>query len=770
MVSWVFWSESFIILQGCYIYIIFDKRAFPSFTLCKAILLIYLSKKVFVYDLRRSAGVTNATENSFYCEPAACYSATQVDMIIVSGVLIPISYDENGYEGIESSDKLKQYLVVCLVQSGHLQCVQMTLSSKGEIRDQGGLFVEFDTEIQVPSPASGTSYHITYLAQSSILVYVCSSAPALALVLNQSGKVSGKFELLPNTVSSEFDITGPLLDWKELGIVEREMNWFYRALCIGKCSSSKQDIVLYVEFNRYTTTVNNLRLTGSSFEGSTVCSVEMYNHLKNERRDSIIFSALRSDGCLFMLEESTLSDSSAAMVACPIFSHTRNIIYRTKSIGAGMIFESLFCVSNNEDCVVSCNSGFTENNEKSKKLMIGNRVFFYSITKPSNNFTIALKGRNCAREICKEEYAIVALRVLTGSCSKDSIPENISVCGKLMQLPKSMKRYHDFILTEQDIINGVRNGFITISIPSSVDSGNTFIDGVEIYAVKRHGVTFLSTEVSWVGWDFTRNCSNSMLDPSVADEFTCLERAISSVIVTSKLLKSHGYQITMFPEDVVSHLVQLAFIEPRDQLALVMKELFTEQNSYWYDEVNIQSITDYVIKVSYYSNTTEYKDLKLWCRTCLIKKCINLALDIISYRPSNYITSAVKFFPAKINTSLARVIKDMLDATQSGGCASIYQSLLMLGLNEAALVTEQNSSTLPIDASSSLEVVYELLRYHGRETVALVKPFLEERKCDWLDAQTEAAYCCDACDTFPIKIIRYTHTDMSTFKRSLTTS
>ena len=71
-------------------------------------------------------------------------------------------------------------------------------------------------------------------------------------------------------------------------------------------------------------------------------------------------------------------------------------------------------------------------------------------------------------------------------------------------------------------------------------------------------------------------------------------------------------------------------------------------------------------------------------------------------------------------------------------------------LNEAALVIEEDSSILLIDAMSSLEVVYELLRFLARETDAVVKRFTVETRSDWLDTQAEAVYCCDACDAFPM--------------------
>jgi hypothetical protein len=694
-------------------------------------------------------------------------------MIIASGALIPkmesSDYNE-GYQSGKNSNTDKKYLIICLFQTGRVQCMEMALGSKGEIQDKGELFVEYDEGLQFMNPAPGASYHVTYLAQSSLLLYQCTSSPVLAFVLDRSGKISGNFELLPNIVTDEVDITGPFLNWRELGIIARENTWFYRAVCIGK-SSSNHEILLYVEFNRYKSTVRNLALTGASFEGTAVLSVQMYCHLENEHRDSIIFSALRSDGSLFMMEESTFSKPSSGVVSYPTFSHTKNMTNKTQTVGALTIFERLLCVSNSDEVVIHCKSESTESDQNAMKLMTGNRVFFYSTTKPSHNFTLALKGRHHTCEICKEDFAIVAFRILVGSCSKESIPNHILVMGEEIQISKSIKRYYDFILTEQEIINGIHNGFITISVPSSVDAHNTYIDGIEVYALKRDGMTFLEDDASWVGWDFNRNIHRSILDHPPDDKLLSLEKALSSIISTSKLLKSHGYQATTFPDELLSLLVRLAIIDPRDQIAALIKEWNIDQNSSMIDEANVQGIAELMNYLaterrkteSELSNVIILDDLRKWRQTCMINKCVKLALDILSDRPSNYIRAIVKQSPGKIKTSLARVAKDLYDATKLRIPASYYQRLLLLGLSEAALTMEQSSSSLPIETSSSLEVAFELLRFHGNETFGVVKRFITERRRDWLDAQTETAYCCDACDAFPLKLIRYTHRDMSKF-------
>jgi hypothetical protein len=67
----------------------------------------------------------------------------------------------------------------------------------------------------------GVSLH--FLQQSNLLLYQCSSSPVVAMLIDRNGAISGTFELLPSTISSDNMlgsnlgiVTGPYLHFQEL--------------------------------------------------------------------------------------------------------------------------------------------------------------------------------------------------------------------------------------------------------------------------------------------------------------------------------------------------------------------------------------------------------------------------------------------------------------------------------------------------------------------------------------------------------------------------
>ena len=744
----------------------------------QTVLLLYFTKQVKVFDIRRSLTVINSSENSFSCNHTIRYSMTRDDMVITSGALAPISrrsgFDEGSTHQDGDSSDLNRYIIICLFQNGRVQFVNMTLGLKGELQDQGDIFVEYKEGIRL-NQTFGNSYHISFLSQSSLLLYQSSSSSVLALALDHNGRISDSFELLPHVTNGGLDIQGPLFNWTELGIVRRDEMWFYRALCTGKCLSSNHEKLLYVEFNRYKSTVKHVPLTGlATIEGTAVLSLPFYSQEKSKTHETILFCTLRSDGLIFTLDENNLK--SSPKTAQESFSHDKNLHYRP--VTALTIFESLVCVSNSDACLIHCNATWNKT-DGNKKLTFGNREFFYSSTKSGYNFTVGLKGRRMkggsdTNEFFKEDYAIVAVRILVGSTSLESIPESILLMGRHVQLSKAMKRYHDFILTEQDIIHGIRNGYITISVPSTVDSNLTSIDAIEVYALKRDGMTFLQSELetNWIGWDFYNNIYCSVLRLQPDNKSSALEKAMSSLITISRLLNSHGNRVEIFPKELLLLLVRVTFIDPDSHIAALIKEVDIDETR-TIDEGILQGITEFISGYATQLNKSVPSNIldepNSWRLYYMTNQCARLALQIARDRPLNYIQAIKQLFPGKISTSLARVAKDIYSSSLSRNSEYI-RTLMKLGLYEAALTTEENLPSLDIVSSSALDVIFELLRFYGKDTCSILEHFVTERKLNHIDSQTEAAYCCDVCESFPIKIIRYTHKDMSTLQCELSRS
>lgn len=67
----------------------------------------------------------------------------------------------------------------------------------------------------------GSSLH--FLRQSNLLLYQCVSSPVVAMLIDKNGTISGTFELLPSTISSDNlpcgelgVVAGPYLHFQEL--------------------------------------------------------------------------------------------------------------------------------------------------------------------------------------------------------------------------------------------------------------------------------------------------------------------------------------------------------------------------------------------------------------------------------------------------------------------------------------------------------------------------------------------------------------------------
>jgi len=127
-----------------------------------------------------------------------------------------------------------------------------------------GVCIYDTSEVGVPGAHScsfGDGVGLTYLEQSNLLLYECSSSCVLALTFDPKGTISGSFELLPHTFSSEAklessvsNICGPYTQWTELG----QSGDVFRVACVGQSPRSNQPKLVLIEFNGAKTTLKDL--------------------------------------------------------------------------------------------------------------------------------------------------------------------------------------------------------------------------------------------------------------------------------------------------------------------------------------------------------------------------------------------------------------------------------------------------------------------------------------------------------------------------------
>lgn len=93
-------------------------------------------------------------------------------------------------------------------------------------------------------------------------------------------------------------------------------------------------------------------------------------------------------------------------------------------------------------------------------------------------------------DLLQKRLAVVALRLLVGSTTTEFIPKYISVEGRYVWLQPDLKKHYDLPLTAEEIASALRNGFVSLGIGPSFDSGNNpLIDAIEVYAATREQIS-----------------------------------------------------------------------------------------------------------------------------------------------------------------------------------------------------------------------------------------------------------------------------------------
>ena len=108
------------------------------------------------------------------------------------------------------------------------------------------------------------------------------------------------------------------------------------------------------------------------------------------------------------------------------------------------------------------------------KLSLNNSEFISSPSRDGCTITARLeldgKGKYASKGRDAGDLAIVAVRVLVGSMP-DLIPREISVMGsgRTIKTKRSMKRWYEYVLTDEEVLLAVRNGLVTMNFSSSHD-------------------------------------------------------------------------------------------------------------------------------------------------------------------------------------------------------------------------------------------------------------------------------------------------------------
>ena len=294
------------------------------------------------------------------------------------------------------------------------------------------------------------------------------------------------------------------------------------------------------------------------------------------------------------------------------------------------------------------------------------------------------------------KVAIAAVRVLLGSTNTEYMPRELSVMGRSIKVIHGMKRWYDIPLTDEEMMLGIRCGFIVIGIGSSIDFSNPpIIDAIEVYGKLRKDVQCLKElPNNFVGdgscYGLKGRKSRSLV------KFNDDNGAYRNALISRILCLTHCYKITKERVNSlninfsnIQELVQMTAldlekvgvqeyildllkqVEPnansRQKLidtgtlfgvAEELIKLRTEANNFNLDRYeNRRTNSDIMFSSSVKKSLKRMKGIALKTLT----QCLQSSLLIVSKRPSNYKNAMLKFISEnKLNGSVAIEAKVIL--------------------------------------------------------------------------------------------------------------
>ena len=491
----------------------------------------------------------------YTCSSTTCYTLAYEDALIRSAAVVPLekaaslSSSEEDKTDHDASSCAKIFL---LFDSGRIHGIDIAFDSNSDLDDQGEIYIEAIGGLSFPtagvrryggaapgsadskSTSFGEGSSLVYLEQSGLLLYKCISSCVVAFVIDrQSGDISGSFEFLPQVISSSmlgsgldgYSISAPYAQWTELGTCEKDGVVRYRIACTGKSTRTNQPKLLLVEFGVDSVHVKELSWTGgstlglglslnTSFEGISAFSAPVIRDASksNSFYERAYLAALTSNGSILVYgEDLTIQGGedpfrqshtevfNIASNHSGIATHISSSSIGDNNVGQPKfpltIFETLENFSHSKELVLGGDGVGKDPDTVKKKLSIHNGDFFLSPSRDGCTLTVALQQSKSLKPTslpAAESFrAIVAVRLLLGSTTTDYLPRQVSVMGRTIKLSQGVKRWYDLPLTNEEIMLGIRSGFVSLSISSSFDpSNNPLVDALEVYALPVEDLPF----------------------------------------------------------------------------------------------------------------------------------------------------------------------------------------------------------------------------------------------------------------------------------------
>lgn len=355
---------------------------------------------------------------------------------------------------------------------------------------------------------------------------------------------------------------------------------FYRMSCVARVPSSSQHKILLVEFSDSSfVSVKELNwqpgysaglgsYTSNSFVGSCTFSApyligdtscQGYFDSSTEVYERAYLTMLSSNGSIMWFGED-----------CSGFALKPGV--QSQKIGTSTdiyMFEdsSIINVSDSDQLKFAGDCIGNDHRAAKRKLSLSNSEFISSPSRDGCTLTARLDSNpeigSSVKNLNISNLAIVAVRVLVGSMP-DLIPREISIVGsgRTIKTKRNMKRWYDFVLTDEEILLVIRNGFVTMHFSSSHDmTSGAVVDAVEVYVRSRSDLPFLEQVENKPTSSVCNYLRGQMeVTKEQQDRISC----VKSITVLAKILGQDQSDLEGI-RDVVQQILEKTSLGPDDK-------------------------------------------------------------------------------------------------------------------------------------------------------------------------------------------------------------
>jgi hypothetical protein len=739
-----------------------------------------------------------------------------------------------------------------LLENGRLHALDLTtlngkIESPGELQFEPSESLTISTAGVRPRLASpigppgastrtlGEGSRLAYLKQSRVLLYKCKSAAVLALLLDEDGIADGTFELLPHSVSTQslgndedgYAITGPYTHWTELGLVYREGATFFRVACLGRSTRVGEPKILCIEFNDADVRIKELAWSTNSlglglgpsltFEGlaafsAPVLEIENTNPRKYLSGERTFLCALTSEGSLLIFGEEkidflpTNSHAAPALAnGCPVklVSLANSNAQIKKPEFPLTLFERLKNVSESNEVVFGGKELGIDSLDLRSKLSRDSTASVVCAQREGCFLRIAIapksdenpvqiqsdgQSKKLASGTVDDDLAIAAIRVLVGS-SVDYMPTKIYVQGRQIDVTPRVKRWYNIALTDEEIVMGLRIGFVSLWIGPAFDVSNAPVfDSVEVFALEKSHIEAIVPR-SYFSLAAGIKADTSLVrmddDNVVSNSLVVTVRALTSLC----RLMGPSIKISDYGRKLLQQILQDTAFHPEKELRGCLQDLLIcvepDTISRWsfQDESLLIGCTRCLEDLKNTANNSTGDDLDAavtWkAIRIVLQDCLKTSSTIARERPINYLQSMGNMRENNVSGSIAveaakLVVEGLNQSSSYEDLLGGSEGIVALALAEAAILETdidlnsdaskcqnfaQFGNIRPFLDETNLSVIEKccdaissFFRNHGDKEVAVTSPNLFVQ----LEAARLVAYQCDSCAICPMKEVRYT--------------